>query len=194
MDIKKRLSEELNERVITKLDIFDFDGTLVDTPLPVMVKKGKGMIATSPEWEEKTGNKWPHIGWWGRMESLNIDVFEMPTIDSVISAYKESKANPNALTVMLTGRMKKLGPQVKAVLDDKGLTFDMYLYNDGGETSKNKIKHMGKILDDYPSITTIEMWDDRDKHIPTFQAWGDSLQDKKFKINHVLGEHHGETP
>lgn len=194
MDVKEKLTEELEKRTITKLAIFDFDGTLVDTPLPVMVKKGKRLVATSPKWEEKTGEEWPHVGWWGRKESLNMDVFDMPTIDSVIADYNREKGDPNTLVVMLTGRMKKLAPEVKAVLDAKNLEFDMYLFNDGGETSRNKIKHMTKILSDYPSITEIEMWDDRDKHIPTFQSWGDSLEDVDFKINHVLGEHHGKTP
>lgn len=179
----------MDKRVITKLAVFDFDGTLVDTPLPVMVQKGKHNVATSPEWEEKTGKPWPHVGWWGRKESLDMDVFDMPTISSVISDYKREVSDPNTLTIMLTGRLKKLGSEVKAVLDAKGLSFDMYLYNNGGETSKNKIKQMNKILDEYPSITTVEMWDDRTGHISTFQSWGDSLEGKKFKINHVINDH-----
>jgi hypothetical protein len=46
---------------IDVLQIFDFDATLFDTPLPET-----GTI----EYEEKTGMSWPHTGWWGRAESL----------------------------------------------------------------------------------------------------------------------------
>ena len=47
--------------VIEELHVYDFDGTLVDTPVPE-----RGMA----EFEEATGTPWPHRGWWGRAESL----------------------------------------------------------------------------------------------------------------------------
>ena len=51
---KYRLMMETIEQPdnITKIAIFDFDGTLMDTPHPDAGKK---------EWEEKTGNDYPHI-------------------------------------------------------------------------------------------------------------------------------------
>jgi hypothetical protein len=46
---------------IEVLQIFDFDATLFDTPLPET-----GTL----EYEEKTGKRWPFKGWWGCKESL----------------------------------------------------------------------------------------------------------------------------
>lgn len=193
MNIKKKLMEELGDRVITKLAVFDFDSTLVNTPLPKMVKKGKEVVATSPTWEEKTGEKWPHKGWWGRKDSLNMDVFDMTVNQEVVDEFKKAKDDPNTLTVMMTGRVDSLSDEVKEVLKSEGLlNFDEYKFNTGGESGVIKIKQLDELLEKYPSITTVEMWDDRDKHIPRFQAWGDSKQDIKFKITHVKGGHSEE--
>lgn len=175
----------------TDLKIWDFDGTLCDTPLPEVGK---------PIWEKAYGKKWPHLGWWSKAESLDLKVFKHPTLPSVMNDYNKHRNSDNVLNVMLTGRRAKkpLEEAVKAILDSHGLKFDLYYHNNGGETSQNKMNRIEKILTEYPYLETVEMWDDRDEHIPTFQKWGDSLVEqgviKAFKINHVLGEHHGVTP
>jgi hypothetical protein len=170
---------------ITKLAVFDFDGTLVDTPLPEFGKK---------EYQEKTGKTWPFPGWWGQPLSLDMDIFEMPTVPMVISAYKKEKVNPETCMVMLTGCMVKLGDLVKKILDSKGLRFDEYHFNRGGSTETAKMKTMESLLGKYPDATELEMWDDRLEHIPIFQAWGDNLVKsgrlKKFNINVVPADRH----
>ena len=74
MSFKKLIMESLDKSKITKIEIYDFDGTLVDTQLP---DTGK------PIWKEKTGEDWPYKGWWGRVESLDMDVFEQKPVPSV---------------------------------------------------------------------------------------------------------------
>jgi len=164
---------------MTKLSVFDFDSTLVNTPTPESGKQ---------EWERKTGTPWPG-GWWGTPESLDTDVFDMPTNSGVISDYKKEISNPNNLVVMMTGRVGKLSKQVEKILSMHGLKFHDYLYNDGGETSSDKKHKMEMALQYNPGIREIEMWDDRDSHIPIFQKWGDDLIEKgyldSFKINHI---------
>ena len=53
---------------------------------------------------------------------------------------------------------------------------------------------MDGLLDRYPSVKAIKMWDDRDEHIPIFKEWGDkkvtSGRLDKFKIKHVLQNRH----
>jgi len=168
-----------------KLDVFDFDGTLVNTPTPTE--------ENNAIWKEKVGKNWEG-GWFGNPDSLNMDVFDMPTIPSVISDYRKSASDPSALTIMLTGRIPSVGKYVKAILDAKGLKFDDYLYNTGGATEDNKIKHMEMILKYNPNIREVTQWDDRDPHIPIFQAWGDEMIEKgfldKFHINHIPGFRH----
>ena len=151
---------------IKKLTIWDFDGTLVDTPLP---EEGKKI------YKEKTGKDWPHAGWWGQPLSLDMSVFDMPTVPSVIADYEKEKTDPSTMTVMLTGRMVKLGDLVRKILADKHLTFDEYHFNRGGSTDTAKIKTMEDILRRVNTIREIHMWDDREEHIPVFQAWGDNM-------------------
>ena len=67
---------------VTRLAVFDFDGTLVDTPIP---ETGRG------EYEQKTGKAWPHHGWWGREDSLDHTIFDIPVIPSVIADYEKQK-------------------------------------------------------------------------------------------------------
>lgn len=169
----------------TKLKVFDFDGTLVDTPLP---DEGKLI------YRRKTGQEWPHIGWWGEAESLDSDVFEMPVIKHVIDDYQKVKNDPESLCVMLTGRRTILGDLVKKILNDKNLTFDSYHFNTGGATEDVKMRTIEKLLSQNPTIQDVEIWDDRDSHITIFEDWLNSLVNKgvikKFMINHVVQNRH----
>ena len=163
-----------------KLSVFDFDGTLVNTPLPEEGKK---------EYKEKTGEDWPHVGWWGQPLSLDSEIFEMNIIPSVIRAYLKEINDSNTMVVMVTGRVNKLSGLVKKILDDNGLKFHEYHFNNGGSTESAKKKTFDKILSENPSITEMELWDDRLEHIPVFQAWGDEKLESdrldKFNINVV---------
>jgi hypothetical protein len=148
---------------ITTLSVFDFDGTLIDSPMP---DTGRA------EYEQKTGKPWPYQGWWGRVESLDMDVFDIKPIPSVIADYKTEKVDPNTSVIMLTGRMQKLSDKVMAILKANGLEFDGYYFNRGGSTDVEKIRTLNKVLDEQPSIKVVKMWDDRLEHIPIFEQWG----------------------
>ena len=112
----------------------------------------------------------------------------------VISDYRRDASDPNSLVIMLTGRIPPVGKHVKAILDAKGLKFDDYLYNEGGATEDEKIRHMEMILKYNPNIREVEMFDDRTPHKPHFQAWGDEMIAKgyldKFHVNHIPGFRH----
>lgn len=170
---------------IKKLAIFDFDGTLVDTPLPDI-----GRL----QYQEKTGNVWPHEGWWGKELSLDMDIFDMPVVPSVIEAYKEEKTSDTTAVIMLTGRMTKLKDSVGKILKSHDLTFDEYHYNRGGATDVAKIKTMENLLGKYLHVDEIAMWDDRLEHIAIFQAWADKQikqgNIKSFQITHIPANRH----
>jgi len=172
------------DKKFKKIAIFDFDQTLVNTATP---EHGKS------HYEKKTGKKWPYEGWWGRKESLDLDVFDMPVIDLVISDYHLEKVQEDTLVVMLTGRLVKLSNEVRKILDAKGLEFDEYHYNRGGSTDVAKIKTMEHLLEKYPTVDEIKMWDDRILHIPIFEKWGKekclSGELKDFSITVVPGGH-----
>ena len=104
----------------TCLHVFDFDSTLVDTPLPE---------AGAAAWLRVTGVPWPHAGWWGRPESLS------PLLPSragpAMRDYAQSCADDAAVVVLLTGRRAHLAPAVRACLATHGAAaFHQQLFND----------------------------------------------------------------
>lgn len=175
------MSENLKK--YKKLAIFDLDGTLISTPLP---EDGKKI------WLEQTGTPWPHEGWWGKKESLDMDIFEMETIKEVIDDYEKHKQIPDVCMVLLTGRMSKLGDLVREIVRAKGLEFHEYHFNNGGSTEQSKIRTMDELLFKYPEVEEVFCWDDRLAHIPIFEAWGKeqclSGRLKDFKITVVTNE------
>lgn len=170
---------------ITKLAVFDFDGTLVNSPLP-----DEGKV----EYERKTGTPWPHKGWWGQADSLNIDVFDITTKPEVIADYKKVSQQQDTMKIMLTGRMEKLKHQVETILNKHGLVFDGFFYNTGGSTDRVKLKSLEGIIDQFPLIKHITMWEDRDEHVIIFKEWGGRMVERgildSFNVIHVLSENH----
>jgi len=164
---------------MTKLSIFDFDKTLVNTPEPEF---------GASEWEQKTGQKWKG-SWWENPNSLDTKIFDMSVNPSVISAYKVERSNPNTLVVMMTGRKKVVEKEVMNILSMKGLKFDDHLFNDGGETLDFKIREIKNALRYNPNIREVSLYDDRAAHLQAFQNLGNELIKNsyldKFEIYHV---------
>lgn len=181
----------------TKLYVFDFDATLVDTPLPDdgrrIWKEKYGFDFPSKSADEVEKNK-KITGWWGRKESLDMDTFDMPMIPEVKSAYESVKDNSDVMKVMLTGRRGNLSDEVKKILDDKGLKFDMYLFNNKSDTLTAKLDYLNDILTNNPNIKDVTLFDDRTEHIDTFKNWGKGLVKNGrltgFVMNHIQSNHH----
>ncbi len=146
-----------------ELSVFDFDGTLVDTPV-----RETGVLV----YEQKTGQPWPHEGWWGQPASLDMDVFDMPSKPDVVADFMAEKANPKSAVILLTGRITKLGAKVKEICERKGYICDAYFFNTGGTTDVVKIKQLNKLLAQYPNIKVVKMWEDRMSHVTIFEQWG----------------------
>ena len=176
--IKKKLLKEQKEN-ITKISIFDFDGTLMDTPHPEEGKK---------EWEEFTGKKYPHIGWWGKPESLDDAVFDIQPIESTVSDYKKEMSNPDTMVIMLTGRLPHQSEQIEELLALHNINFDEYHYKSNGDTLTSKINTIKSLLHRYPNVTEIEMWEDREPHALSFEQWG---KDNNINLNvNLVGSDH----
>jgi len=181
--IKKLLREGGETNQISRIAIFDFDGTTMDTLTPEIGK---------PIYKEKTGEDWPFKGWWGRAESLNMDIFPFKPLPEIKSAFNKERASNNTLMVSLTGRRKKLSGEVEAILHANGYKFDRYLYNYGADTLSNKIEQITNLLKEFPTVRTIALWDDRKSHFDTFNEFGKSLVNggrlDHFKLNEVFNE------
>ena len=165
----------------TKLAIFDFDGTLIRNPEPHDAK----LI-----YKEKTGKDWPHVGYWSKPESLDMEIFNLPIIKDTVLDYTKEIANESTVVVLLTGRLERMADLVKKVLFSHSLVFDEYEFNTGGRTEICKMKSMDKLLNKYPDVTELECWDDRLEHIPIFEEWGKnhclSGRLKGFNINVII--------
>lgn len=169
-----------------KLYIFDFDGTLMGTPIDTPEDRQK--------WSDYHKTEWPYIGWWGRIESMDENVWDIKPIDDVVNDYNRVINEPNSMVIMITGRIHKLKEKVMFFLKKYNLVFDHYLFNKGGETSRDKIKQITELLKQHPTIKHIEMWDDRDSHIPIFNDWLNTLVKDgvidSFEIHKVESENH----
>lgn len=142
----------------TKLHVYDFDGTLFRSP-------------EKPNWW--TG------GWWGNLNSLTEPcVPEHPSIEwwneSVVRAAKQSLANPDVRTILMTGRIPKFSLRLKELLKQVGLHFDeMYLCT-GGKTEEFKLKTLKAILAEESTIRGVALWEDRAPHLRMFADWVES--------------------
>jgi len=162
---KYRLMMETIEQPenITKIAIFDFDGTLMKTPQPA-----EGKI----EWKEKTGKEYPHRGWWSKRESLDTKIFDIDPIKDTVLEYLAEYEDPNTLVIMLTGRLPNQADQVEDILNSQGIIFDEYHYKNDGSTLSSKLNTIKSLLNRYPNVNFIEIYEDRESHAMEFDSWG----------------------
>jgi hypothetical protein len=140
----------------TVLNVFDFDGTLMDSPMP---EPGKA------KYKELTGKDWPHRGWWGQTDSL--EPFEVKPIEGTKDLYNQYSVIPNAINVLMTNRLAKFEPIVKDKLSGLYI-FDYYDFKNDNREKPDRIR---EILKNNPSIDTINIFDDMDEQIERFNRF-----------------------
>jgi FMN phosphatase YigB (HAD superfamily) len=162
-------------RDIKKLAAFDFDGTLCQSPSP---ETGKGF------WEEKTGKEYPHIGWWSKPESLDINVFDIQLYGSIETILRQELTNPDVFVIILTSRLRKLQPQIESILKKHDISVDEINMSDNKLSKGEKIL---QYLDKFPNLLQIDVYDDNyEKDITSFKAVRNQIPKKiNFNIYHV---------
>jgi hypothetical protein len=154
----------------TTLNVFDFDGTLMDSPLP---DPGKQI------YKEITGNEWPHKGWWGQIDSLK--PFDVTPIEKTAELYNEYSGIPNSVNVLMTNRIAKFEPIVKEKL--KGYyVFDYYDFKNDNREKPDRIK---EILKNNPTIDTINIFDDMDEQIEKFNRFKEENPNLEINVFQV---------
>lgn len=166
---------ETNEskNTVDTLCFMDFDGTLIDSPLP-----DEGKIA----WSEFYKIPYPHKGWWGREESLDLNVFNIMPNEIILNKLKEIQTNKNTVTYLLTNRMTKLKDQVMAVLKKNNIHLDYYSLKMDNKEKSDRIKDF---LKNYPDIKKIIIFDDDFDKILDFVKLKHELSNIKFDIFQV---------
>ncbi|NJO65111.1 MAG: hypothetical protein HC836_45480 [Richelia sp. RM2_1_2] len=127
----------------------------------------------------KTGQEYPHKGWWGQPDSLNIEVFDILPFPEVYESFKMNSEDPNTLTVLLTNRIPKLMPSVMRLLEIHDISFDSYSFK---TSEKNKKERILEFLERYPDVTEIVVHDDQDDQIAILMELK-TIVDKKIKVN-----------
>lgn len=170
-----------NEDII-KASIFDFDGTLIDTLEPIVGKE---------IWKNKTGEDYPHKGWWGKRESLDLSVFNFKVFDDILNAYKSEYNNSNTFVALATGRISPLRSEVHKILDKHGVRFDeVALAGDkpwsigASDTLRFKINYLDSVRKRFGNLKEMEIWDDRVEHHDTFIQWA-RIQNIPVRVNLV---------
>ena len=143
----------------TKIAVYDFDGTLFRSP------------EKPDSWAE---------GWWGNPVSLNPPVVpEAPGVGwwnaSVVQRAKEDIASGDVFAVMVTGRLaKKFTARVKDLLAHAGLKFDRIYLAPGGDTESYKLRVIGDLIKEFPTVTGVDIWEDRAPHLAKFSDFVES--------------------
>lgn len=77
-------------------------------------------------WSKYYGKEYPHIGWWSKPESLDLNVFDIKLYDTVVNVINKNK-NDNTFLLLLTNRLYKLENSVKEVLNKNNIVFDILI-------------------------------------------------------------------
>lgn len=144
--------------MITRLAAFDFDGTLMQSP-----EKEEG----KREWFVKTGEQYPHEGWWGRKESLDLNVFDIQPFQTILDELRKELAIPNTYVIILTSRMEKLRPEVQAILNKHKINVHKLDMKDGW---KNKGQKILDYIQEFPELDEINVYDDMEDKIAELKA------------------------
>lgn len=149
---KTKLNESAKKH--NRVIFFDFDGTLVDSPQP---ETGKA------KWSEFYNKPYPHLGWWSKPESLDLNVFDIKVIKSIKAQYDEYMRNPDDHVVLITNRVSALKDNILDVLNKHNISFEYHLF---GDTKLNKGQRILKLMKEkYPNIKEIIFYDDDIKNI-----------------------------
>lgn len=139
----------------SRLVLFDFDGTLCSTPEDEVGRQ---------IWLEKTGKPYPHIGWWGKPESLSMEVFDIQPLPLVLERY--NTCLQDTIKILLTNRMVKLKSHVEPILEVHNLTFDYLSFK---YDNKNKGQRVDEFLKEHKGIIEVDFYDDMEKHLDSCQ-------------------------
>lgn len=186
-----------------ELHVYDFDGTLFNSPADTPENRKKYEDLTGIPWiitkeqsielSEKYGKEIKsRSGWWGQPETLEppmvpnpapLEWFNRYVVDSFIA----SKANSQTITLILTGRHIGLRKYVERICNDGNLLDDrvkLYCMGENGPNPQSKkpsktlpwkLWIVKQYLTIYPTIEKTEFWEDREEHVKELEILKDSI-------------------
>jgi len=178
---------------ITILSIYDFDSTIAYTYGPEIGKQ---------IWKNVTGFDYPFKskkdfdikkntnGWWGKLESMDPDVFDIKLNTKVVKSLLYDIKNDSVYTVLLTGRRKdkkvNFEPYIKQILEKNNIpNLDEYCLNNKNDTLNFKLSELDRLKALFENLKHINIWEDRLEHIPHFKQWCIENMGENFTLNIV---------
>lgn len=152
--------EQIKNTPKVKISFWDMDGCMCDTPLPERDK------AT---WEKHHGKKWPYEGWWGRIESMCSDAFNIKTIEN---QHKEflTLEKQGFEQYILTSRLLRFTKRIEEILTKNGLSVKDILTKTNATKGERILQIIAQYKADGIEIEHIKFYDDRMKEIVTAEA------------------------
>jgi len=159
----------------TVLKIFDFDGTIFNSPLP-----------NKKIWDRKIyGKLWSDFsmggyGWFQNTLTLDDKYVQGVTFNKVVvDEVNKSMTEPDSVTVLLTGRTDAFTGQIKKLVDDAGMEFEEYGLKPRSDFNPEltfgfKTRYINELIAKYNPVK-IEMWEDRPKHAQRFKELLDTI-------------------
>jgi len=144
--------------MIRCLHIFDFDATLFRSPEP-------------PDWWRGS-----HDDWWHDIISLIPPCLPKDPpkdlwIESTVMAVRDALKEDESLVVLLTGRQESVfKKRIQSLLWQHGLAFDEVHLSDQPDTQVFKVGKIRELLENYPDIKQVDLWDDMVSMVPAYQA------------------------
>ncbi|GMH33487.1 hypothetical protein BSKO_01321 [Bryopsis sp. KO-2023] len=145
---------------VEEIFVFDFDDTVFDTPLYTEAIR---------DYEQHTGQPWPHRGFWGQKDSLlpPLKSYPGPAFQDFITHC----GRRGALTVLMTGRIETTREGVESVLASYGVKPDRLILKTGGKTtSVYKVEEVRNLLYEFRSVKRIKLWDDLCENLAGFST------------------------
>lgn len=141
--------------MIKTLLVIDFDGTLCNTPHP---EYGKKM------WSDYYNKEYPHIGWWSKPESLDLNVFDINCYKSMVNIINKYSGS-ETYKMILTSRIYKLNDEIRKVLDRNNIYVDEINTKSG---KKDKGERLKEIIIKFPELEKIMAFDDNIEDINAY--------------------------
>ncbi|KAG0356642.1 hypothetical protein BG005_004430 [Podila minutissima] len=191
------------------VNVFDFDHTLFQSPLPNPALWDPSFIGVLISWNHC------HTGWWHNPGTLDLGPEAEATVwdgwwnEDIVHQVELSVSDPTCLTILLTGRNGPLyGDRLISMMQAKRLDFDIIATKpttvariDGAaketylkiHTFNTKHDFLYNVLYENPNIHSMCLWDDRPGQIAKFreagQEWLDNKMLRKFEIKVVQEPH-----
>ena len=147
--------------------IFDFDGTLFNSPTPNRERLDKRLYGRLMAQPDQKG-----LGWFQTPITLSPEVttdigFTFNT--GVAESARLTLDDPHTITVLLTGRSVAFNDRIRSLCSEEGLFFDEVILKPGSNitTGQFKTKEIERLISKY-NPNTVDIWEDRDKHVSLF--------------------------